>query len=439
MVCKLPASETLGAWQPVAQTLAHWRHEGLEAARSYWTGVARSHCLATDGALTGCSLELDRRLAAAPGPRILVDGIWFSRPPGGITRVWEQVLQCWALPGLLTPQAPLRLIDRDSHLALTARFDSVPALAVDPLEIEAVVGLDGDNLSHARKWEATAFLSSWISTCARPAEGKPVPELALVHDCLPERSTMPPALAQQRRRWLLGSSCQLAVSAATAQDLEGLLRLPPGSVPWCHSTADPVFPATVEAPAAHRLWTALRDKAGLRPPFVLLPATSAIGSYKNPELVAAALEGLPELQLVVCGVGAGQRSIELVEAFPALDGRCVGVGFTELELALAYRHALAVVLPSRVEGFGLPAVEALAAAGRLIVADARGLREAAAEAGLRVDPDQPRQLQALLALLLHPPSRDWLDPRLERRRQGRLQRCCPDLLGLALLACARNL
>ena len=133
------------------------------------------------------------------------------------------------------------------------------------------------------------------------------------------------------------------------------------------------------------------------------------------------------------------RTIELVEAFPALDGRCVGVGFTELELALAYRHALAVVLPSRVEGFGLPAVEALAAAGRLIVADARGLREAAAEAGLRVDPDQPRQLQALLALLLHPPSRGWLDPWLERRRQTRLQRCCPDLLGLAMLACARNL
>ena len=110
-----------------------------------------------------------------------------------------------------------------------------------------------------------------------------------------------------------------------------------------------------------------------------------------------------------------------------------------MELALAYRHALAVVVPSRVEGFGLPAVEAVAAGGRVIVADARGLREAAGEAGLRVHPDRPQELRALLSLLMHSPSEQWLDPVMARRRLQRLQRCCPDLLGLALLACARRL
>ena len=411
----------------------------MEAAQAFWHRSGRAACLNANGALIGCALELDQRLAQAPGPRLLVDGVWFCRPPGGITRVWEQVLRCWALPGLLTPQAPLRLVDRDSHLALTARFDCVSAVAVDPLDSASVAELEADNLSHAQAWGATAFLSSWISTCARPTGQVPVPELALVHDCLPERSTMPPELALQRRRWLLGSSRQLAVSAATARDLEGLLRRSPGSVPWCHSTADPVFAATVEEPAADRLWATLCSKAGLQPPFVLLPATSGIGSYKNPELVAAALEDLPQLKLVLCGVGASARANELVAAYPGLDGRCVGMGFTELELALAYRHALAVVLPSRVEGFGLPAVEAVAAGGRLIVADARGLREAAAEAGLRVSPDDPRQLKRLLELLLNPPSRDWLDPLLSKRREQRLRRCCPDLLGLALLASARSL
>lgn len=423
----------------MVQTLAHWREDGLEAARAFWLQGARAQCLGAAGALIGCGLELDLRLAQAPGPRLLVDGVWFCRPPGGITRVWEQVLQCWTLPGLLTPQAPLRLIDRDSHLALTARFDCVSAAAVDPLDSVAVAGLEDDNLSHAQAWAATAFLSSWISTCARAQATAPVPELALVHDCLPERSTVAPELARQRRRWLLGSSRHLAVSAATAQDLEGLLRRSACSVPWCHSTADPVFAATVRDPAAGRLWATLQHQAGLQPPFVLLPATSGIGTYKNPELVAAALADLPELQLVLCGVGAAARAGELVNAYESLEGRCLGVGFTELELALAYRHALAVVLPSRVEGFGLPAVEAVAAGGRLIVADARGLREAAAEAGLRVSPDQPEQLKALLELLLHRPSLQWLDPLLAGRRQQRLQRCCPDLLGLALLACARSL
>jgi glycosyltransferase involved in cell wall biosynthesis len=422
----------------VVQTLAHWRQDGLAAARSFWLSRGREASCHPHDTLGPLARELDLRLAGAPGPRLLVDGVWFCRPPGGIGRVWEQILRCWGLPGMVTPQAPIRLIDRDSHLALTAQFDSVPGQQVDPLAIPALAALEAENLAHAQAWDASVFLSSWISTCAR-RPGALVPELALVHDCLPERSTMPADLAQQRRRWLLGSAQQLAVSSATAQDLESLLRRPCGSVPWCHAVADGVFAQTVAAPGAERLWAVLQRKAGLQPAFVLLPATSAIGSYKNPELVAEAVARIPGLQLVLCGVGADQRRLELVQAYPDLQGRCQGVGFTEVELALAYRHALAVVVPSRVEGFGLPAIEALSAGGRLIVAESRGLREAAGEAGLRVDPVHPLQLEALLKLLLDAPSRSWLDPLLEQRRRRRLERCCPDLLGLALLAQARSL
>ena len=53
-------------------------------------------------------------------------------------------------------------------------------------------------------------------------------------------------------------------------------------------------------------------------------------------------------------------------------------GFTDVELALVYRHALAVVIPSRIEGFGLPAIE-VAAGGLPLLADSRGLREAGGE------------------------------------------------------------
>ena len=57
--------------------------------------------------------ELRLRLSGAPGPRLLLDGLWFSRPHGGITRVWEQILRCWLLPGLISPQSPVAIIERN--------------------------------------------------------------------------------------------------------------------------------------------------------------------------------------------------------------------------------------------------------------------------------------------------------------------------------------
>lgn len=432
-VLPVSCSANLGEGLAVADVLALWHSEGLAAARSHWASLR-------PGArpLKPLEQELELRLAGAPGPRLLLDGLWFCRPLGGIGRVWQQVLGCWSLPGLITPQAPLCLIDRDSHLALTSRFELIAAAHADPLDWGAVAAATTANAELARRWQAEVFVSSWISSCGDQPQAA-VPELALVHDCIPERSQVPDELTHLRRRWLLGAKAQLAVSAATANDIEQLRQLPAGAVPWCHPAADPLFAATAQAPGADRLWHALCSRLGLREPFVLLPGTSRLGSYKNPELVARAVAAVPGLQLVLCGNSAKAAREELEQAMPALAGRCLSVTFTEPELALAYRQAMAVVVPSHVEGFGLPALEAAAAGGLVIVADSRGLREAAGEAGLRVQANEPQQLMALLQALQDPATRRWMNQRLQPRRQQRLRRSSPHLLGLSLLAAARAL
>ena len=118
------------------------------------------------------------------------------------------------------------------------------------------------------------------------------------------------------------------------------------------------FHQTVDSIGLPSLWNRLQREAGLPGEFVLLPATSAIGSYKNPELLALALadRDLLLLPLVLCGIAAEQRAQELEVHFPHLRGRVVAAGFSDAELALVYRQALAVVIPSRIEGFGLPAI-----------------------------------------------------------------------------------
>lgn len=421
-----------------AAVLSAWRQAGPEAAQHRLQVVQQEY-----GALTKfpCPLlrELQLRLHERPGPRLLVDGLWFSRPHGGISRVWEQILSTWQLPGLVGEAAPVAIIDRDSHFSLTAAFPCLEAARVDPLDPEAVAAQAEGNGASVRDWGADVFCSSWISSSGASAPA--CSEVALVHDCLPERfRPNQPALMALRRRWWEGAAGHLAVSAATAADLAQLLRRPPNSVAWCHLAPAPVFSEMAAAQGSDQFWRRLQHQAALPERFVLLPATSAIGSYKNPELLGEALASasLRALPLLLCGIAAEQRAQELEARFFHLRGRIHAAGFADSELALAYRQALAVVIPSRIEGFGLPAIEVMAAGGLPLVADARGLREAGGEAALRFSATQHDQLSALLDLTADPTSRAWMKQKLASRIKRRLARLHPDLIGLALLAQVRH-
>lgn len=421
-------------WRPAIEVLQAWRHADADHARA----VLREH---QDSGSAGLLLsELDLRLSSQPAPRLLIDGLWFSRPHGGITRVWQHILSSWLLPGLITPAAPIAIIDRNSHLSVTAGFEALEAADVDPLDLQAVAELADANGQLAREWGAQVFCSSWISSTSPDA---PVcPELALVHDCMPERFRSPdPVLLPLRRRWWAGASAHLTVSSATAQDLKGLLPSSVAPPQWCHLAPASAFSDVDVGPEWLRLWKRLKKEAALPEQFLLLPATSGIGSYKNPELLARALDdpSLSGLPLVLCGIGASERARDLETHFTSLRGRVHAAGFTDLELSLAYRHALAVVIPSRIEGFGLPAIEVMASGGVALIADARGLREAGGEAALRFPFDQPFHLRALIKLLMDPVCAPWVRSKLQCRVEQRLQRLNPDLLGLALLAQARQI
>ena len=429
--CK--ASSSFSDWQAAARVLRVWRERGPGAAESILSLESQAH---SGGLLLQ---ELHHRLHRETGPRLLIDGCWFCRPHGGVTRVWQQILSTWQLPGLINAEAPVALIDRKSQLSITGYFSSLQGQEVDPLNPQAVAELSEENRCLVQEWNADVFCSSWISNCGshRPA----CPELALVHDCLPERiSPDQPELMVLRRRWWQQAAAHLAVSSATAEDLAYLLHKPNLQISWCHLAPAESFHQTVDSIGLPSLWNRLQREAGLPDEFVLLPATSAIGSYKNPELLALALadRDLLLMPLVLCGIAAEQRAQELEVHFPHLRGRVVAAGFSDAELALVYRQALAVVIPSRIEGFGLPAIEVMASGGLSLVADSRGLREAGVEAALRFSPRQPEQLSALLKLVADPLTRTWLQSQLQPRMRSRLDRLNPDLIGLALLAQARR-
>jgi glycosyltransferase involved in cell wall biosynthesis len=86
---------------------------------------------------------------------------------------------------------------------------------------------------------------------------------------------------------------------------------------------------------------------------------------------------------------------------PPLAGRVELPGYVDaagrVEL---YRRALLFVMPSHTEGFGIPAVEAMAAGVPVLAANRGALPEAVGDAGVLVDPTDPRALGAALEAIL---------------------------------------
>ena len=177
--------------------------------------------------------ELYHRLHHEPGPRLLIDGCWLSRQHGGISRVWQQILSTWQLPGLINSDAPVALIDRNSQYSFTSFLSIFEREKVDPLDPLVLAELSAENGCLVEEWNADVFCSSWISN-----SGSHLPacaELALVHDCLPERIRPDqPELMALRRRWWQKAAVHLAVSSATAEDLANLLNKTDIQVSWCH-------------------------------------------------------------------------------------------------------------------------------------------------------------------------------------------------------------
>ena len=69
---------------------------------------------------------------------------------------------------------------------------------------------------------------------------------------------------------------------------------------------------------------------------------------------------------------------------------------TDEQLASVYRNALALVLPSRNEGFGLPVIEAMACGTPVVASNRSAIPEAAGEAAVLIDPMDSEALAAAL-------------------------------------------
>jgi glycosyltransferase involved in cell wall biosynthesis len=118
-----------------------------------------------------------------------------------------------------------------------------------------------------------------------------------------------------------------------------------------------------------------------------LPAQyfAAIGSpkpHKNLKLLTSIAASLPAKLVLLAGRGS-RRALGFPESVLELSP------LSDPELALFYAGAIAVLVPSRYEGFGLPALEAMSCGAPVIASDAGAHREILGQAGLLLSADDP--------------------------------------------------
>jgi glycosyltransferase involved in cell wall biosynthesis len=143
-------------------------------------------------------------------------------------------------------------------------------------------------------------------------------------------------------------------------------------------------------------------------PVVLYPAITY--PHKNHVTLVAAFAAVaadhPDAVLVLTG-GEGGAEVEVREAIDrhGLRSQVRRVGrISDADVVGLLRLATVVAVPSRYEGFGLPAVEAMAAGAALVAADATALPEVVGDGGRLVDPDDAAAWAAAISDLLDDPA-----------------------------------
>lgn len=281
-------------------------------------------------------------------------------------------------------------------------------------------------------WLAAATRAEGADLLFMPeARGVPpllgVPRVVTCHDLIPlahpEHYLSNSALRLRQRRLVELRRFRLArrvvaISERTRRDVVSLLGVEPARVDMVPNGVDVARFADDSGRAGDA--ERLRERGLGARPFVLYLGN---GDWRKnvPTMFAAVAHAARTLDLEIAWAGVLQDYVKervLRQAREAgVESRLRFLGFVpDDDLPALYRGALAHVFLSRVEGFGLTAVEAMAAGCPVLLARGSGTDEIAGDAGFIVDADDARGAGEVLVMLARDPaSRD------ERVSRGRVR------------------
>jgi glycosyltransferase involved in cell wall biosynthesis len=241
-------------------------------------------------------------------------------------------------------------------------------------------------------------------------------KLVMVHDVIPEtfpELTLPsrPARALWNLKSALGRRQARALATVSEYSRRGIVerfKLSPERVHVVGEAPDPIFRVLADPRPTPRLL-----ELGLGDGRPTICYVGGFGPHKNLDALVTATANIvasphvPDLRLVLVGEYRAEVFYSQADALQLkirsldLDQRVVFTGYLpDSDLVALLNCSTVLALPSLMEGFGLPAIEAAACGCPVVATTASPLPELLGDGALYVDPRRPAALERALTTVL---------------------------------------
>lgn len=324
-------------------------------------------------------------------PNILIDGVFFQLLSSGIGRVWKTLLEEWSKTDF---SKHLLVLDRDGT---APKIEGIRYKKIHPY-LRDFPSIDSFLLQKiCDEEDANLFLSTYYTT---PIS---TPSALLVYDMIPEVMGCDLEAWQEKIYALTHASAYAGISQNTIQDLKNFYpHLADNclTVVTCCGVSKKFKPASLESIQSFRKKYKLE-----KPYFCTVGERFGFNGYKNVRLLFEALSQLENKSdlSVLCIGGSESLEKELSDLARGIDVILAKVSDTDL--AVAYSGAIALVYPSKYEGFGMPIVEALACECPVITCRNSSIAEVAGDAAIYVKASSTEDMVAALRAVQDPKRR----------------------------------
>jgi glycosyltransferase involved in cell wall biosynthesis len=333
--------------------------------------------------------------------RVGIDLTCLKAPMGGYERYATRLLH--ALVGLPDPPDIVAFIERTYGPRLVPAKAEARPVATLPKFLLKVMLQDQTYLPMLMRQARVDVVHTPIFAGMIAA---PRPYVLTLHDLIPLQT--PEAMSRSAAYWrmVLPRAARRAAAIITGSDFtrdeiraffdfpsDRVITIPHGVEPRFAPVVDPAVLAPVRA------------RHALPARFILFVGIAS--PRKNVDRLVRAFSALAEsdrgdAQLVLAGpTGWNNESLDAAVAASPVAARIRRLGVVaEEDLPALYSIATAVATLSSREGFGLPALEALACGAPLVCANRTSFPEVVGDAALLVDPDDESAVTAALAEVL---------------------------------------